>query len=76
MSGIEKLLYDNRATVEPLAWLALSALVVTMPEPGAKLSPRTLYAWLYDFLHQFSNMKRPTGPAVAPESKQSQGTSS
>lgn len=60
MTGFEKLLYENRAAVEPLAWLAVSALVVTMPEPGSKFSPATLYRWLYEFLHQFSNMKRPT----------------
>lgn len=69
MTGLEKLAYDNRATLEPLVWLAVSALVVTMPEPGSKLSWSTLYCWLYDFLHQFSNMKRSTSAATEPREK-------
>lgn len=68
MNHLEKLLYDNRATLEPLAWLAVSALVVTMPEPGSKLNWATLYTWIYDFLHQFSNLKRPT-PGGPPREK-------
>lgn len=58
--------YENRAMILAGAWMAVSAVIVTMPEPGTKLTWGALYAWLFDALHQFSNLKRTTGTAATP----------
>lgn len=45
-----------------LLGLAVTAGIVTMPEPGTEISWRSLYRWIFDWAHQFLNMKRPTLP--------------
>ena len=57
-------LWANRDETMPIAFFLVSAFIMTMPEPGAKVSWLTLYTWAYDFLHQAINIKRPTQPGA------------
>lgn len=47
--------------------LLLTAGISTMPQPGAKLSWLTLYTWIYDWAHQFPNIKRPASEPDKPK---------
>lgn len=42
-----------------------SAVFVSMPKPGTKFNLGVLYAWLYDAVHQYANLRKenPTLPA-------------
>jgi hypothetical protein len=43
--------------IMPWVWMILSAVFLTMPVPGTKFSVATLYAWFYDAVHQFANLR-------------------
>ena len=53
---------QNRIVFE----LLTTAAIATMPGPGSPFNLRTLYTWMYDCAHLFSNLKHPTKPAETP----------
>lgn len=50
--------------------LIATAGISTMPAPGSQVNWLTLYTWLFDWLHQFPNIKRPIPPGEPGQPKQ------
>ena len=68
MSHFLQFIIDHGAELEGWGYLILSAVLITAP-PELPKSLNALYVWTIDAAHQFLNMKRPTQPANAPDTK-------
>jgi hypothetical protein len=54
---IEEYVYQNRFPLSAASAAILTAFIKTAPLPGSPWNWTTLYAWVYDGLHQIFNIK-------------------